>query len=159
VSTPDRPARASIVSGYFNPLHPGHLDMFEAARSRTGHLVVIVNNDVQQVLKKGKVIQDQDDRVRIVRALRVVDAVYLAVEEGPGMDASLDLVRAEYPDTDLEFCNGGDRKDPASLPADEVAAAERNRITLVYGVGGFEKVDSSTRINAELGVDVPADDT
>jgi hypothetical protein len=40
-----------------------------------------------------------------------------------------------------------------------VAAAERNRITLVYGVGGFEKVDSSTRINAELGVDVPADDT
>jgi len=157
VSTSDRPARASIVSGYFNPLHPGHLDLFEAARARTGHLVVIVNNDVQQVLKKGKVIQPEQDRLRIVRALRVVDAAYLAVEDGPAMDGSLDLVRADLPDTELEFCNGGDRQDLATLPAEEVAAAERNRITLVYGIGGFDKVDSSTRINAELGVDVPGD--
>jgi cytidyltransferase-like protein len=157
VSTSERPARASIVSGYFNPLHPGHLDLFEAARARTGYLVVIVNNDSQQVLKKGKVIQDEGDRMRIVRALRVVDAAYLAVEQGPGMDESLDVVRGDYPDTELEFCNGGDRKDLDSLPADEVAAAERNRITLVYGIGGFDKADSSTRINAELGVDVPAD--
>ncbi len=157
MSSSDRPVKASIVSGYFNPLHPGHLDLFEAARARTGYLVVIVNNDAQQVLKKGKVIQDEQDRIRIVRALRVVDAAYLAVEEGPGMDASLDLVRADYPDTELEFCNGGDRKDLDTLPADEVAAAERNRIALVYGVGGFAKADSSTRINAELGVDVPAD--
>jgi cytidyltransferase-like protein len=155
VSTSERPLRASIVSGYFNPLHPGHLDLFEAARARTGYLVVIVNNDHQQVLKKGKVIQDQDDRARIVRALRVVDAAYVAVEDGPGIDASLDLVRADYPDTELEFCNGGDRKDLDSLPADEVAAAARNAITLVYGIGGFDKADSSTRINAELGVDRP----
>jgi cytidyltransferase-like protein len=155
VTTSERPVRASIVSGYFNPLHPGHLDLFEAARARTGYLVVIVNNDHQQVLKKGKVIQDEGDRARIVRALRVVDAAYVAVEDGPGIDASLDLVRADYPDTDLEFCNGGDRKDLDSLPADEVAAAARNAITLVYGIGGFDKVDSSTRINAELGVDRP----
>jgi glycerol-3-phosphate cytidylyltransferase/D-beta-D-heptose 7-phosphate kinase/D-beta-D-heptose 1-phosphate adenosyltransferase len=158
VTTPERPARASIVSGYFNPLHPGHLDLFEAARARTGYLVVIVNNDLQQMLKKGKVIQDESDRVRIVRGLRVVDAAYVAVEDGPGMDASLDLVRADYPDTALEFCNGGDRQDPADLPPEEVAAAARNEITLVYGVGGFDKVDSSTRINAELGVDTPAAD-
>jgi len=155
VSPSEQPLRASIVSGYFNPLHPGHLDLFEAARARTGYLVVIVNNDHQQMLKKGKVIQDEDDRARIVRALRVVDAAYVAVEEGPGIDASLDLVRADYPDTDLEFCNGGDRKDLGSLPADEVAAAARNAITLVYGIGGFDKVDSSTRINAGLGVDLP----
>ena len=155
MSPSEQPLRASIVSGYFNPLHPGHLDLFEAARARTGYLVVIVNNDHQQVLKKGKVIQDEDDRARIVRALRVVDAAYVAVEEGPGIDASLDLVRADYPDTDLEFCNGGDRKGLDSLPADEVAAAARNAITLVYGIGGFDKADSSTRINAELGVDLP----
>ena len=158
MTTPERPTRASIVSGYFNPLHPGHLDLFEAARARTGYLVVIVNNDLQQMLKKGKVIQDEGDRLRIVRGLRVVDAAYVAVEDGPGMDASLDLVRADYPDTALEFCNGGDRQDPADLPPEEVAAAARNAITLVYGVGGFDKVDSSTRINAELGVDAPSGD-
>jgi cytidyltransferase-like protein len=150
VNRTDRPARASVVSGYFNPLHPGHLDLFESARARSGYLVVIVNNDVQQVLKKGKVIQPEADRVRIVRSLRMVDDAVLAVEDGPGMDASFDVVRAAYPDTELEFCNGGDRRDLDSLPTTEVEAARRNAITLVYGVGGFDKVDSSTRINTEL---------
>ena len=153
MSSPDQPRRASIVSGYFNPLHVGHLDLLEAARARTGYLVVIVNNDVQQLRKKGKLIQAEGDRLRIVRSLRVVDAAYLAVEQGAGMDSSFDLVRADYPVTELAFCNGGDREDLDALPAEEVAAAERNDITLVYGVGGYDKVDSSTRINAELGLD------
>lgn len=147
----DRPARASIVSGYFNPLHPGHLDLFEAARARTGYVVVIVNNDVQQMLKKAKVIQSEADRLRIVRSLRTVDDALLAVEDGPGMDGSFDRVRAAYPDTELEFCNGGDRADIDSLPVEEAEAARRNDIRLVYGIGGFEKVDSSSRINVELG--------
>ncbi|HET8665380.1 MAG TPA: adenylyltransferase/cytidyltransferase family protein [Nocardioides sp.] len=147
----DRPARASVVSGYFNPLHIGHLDLFEAARERTGYLVVIVNNDVQQVLKKGKVIQPEADRLRIVQSLRMVDDTLLAVEDGPGLDGSFDLLRAAYPDTELEFCNGGDRKDQDSLPAEETEAARRNDIHLVYGVGGFDKADSSSRINTELG--------
>jgi glycerol-3-phosphate cytidylyltransferase/D-beta-D-heptose 7-phosphate kinase/D-beta-D-heptose 1-phosphate adenosyltransferase len=143
----EKPARASIVSGYFGPLHDGHLDLFEAARARTGHLIVIVNNDQQQVLKKGRMIQPAAVRHRLVTALRCVDASYVAVEDGPAMDGSLDLVRADYPDTELEFCNGGDRSpDADTLPAEEVAAAQRNRITLVYGVGGTDKADSSTRI-------------
>jgi cytidyltransferase-like protein len=158
MNTSDRPARASVVSGYFNPLHPGHLDLFEAARARTGYLVVIVNNDVQQVLKKGKIIQDEQDRVRIVRSLRMVDDAVIAVEEGPGMDGSFDLVRAAYPDTELEFCNGGDRKDVDTLPAEEVEAARRNDIRLLYGVGGFDKVDSSTRINTALDLEGTAQD-
>ncbi len=156
-SDPDvgRPARASVVSGYFNPLHPGHLDLFEAARALTGYLVVIVNNDAQQELKKGKVIQPEADRLRIVRSLRVVDDALLAVEEGPGMDGSFDLVRAAYPSTELEFCNGGDRTDLDTLPAEEVEAARRNDIRLRYGVGGFDKADSSSRINTELGREGP----
>jgi glycerol-3-phosphate cytidylyltransferase/D-beta-D-heptose 7-phosphate kinase/D-beta-D-heptose 1-phosphate adenosyltransferase len=149
----DRPARASVVSGYFNPLHPGHLDLFEAARARTGYLIVIVNNDAQQELKKGKVIQPEADRLRIVLSLRVVDDALVAVEDGPGMDGSFDLVRAAYPDTELDFCNGGDRKDLDTLPAEEVEAARRNDIRLVYGIGGFDKADSSSRINTELGVE------
>lgn len=150
MTTPQRPAKASIVSGYFNPLHQGHLDMIEAAAARTGYLIVIVNNDRQQILKKGRVIQEQDVRARIVRALRVVDDVYVAVEDGPGLDGTFDLIRSHYPDTVLEFCNGGDRRNVDDLPAEEMAAAERNSISLHYGVGGTEKADSSTRILAEL---------
>lgn len=147
----DAPARASIVSGYFSPLHHGHLDLFEAARARSGYLIVIVNNDQQQILKKGRVIQSEAARLRIVQALRVVDSAYLAVEGGPGIDATFDLIRREYPNAELEFCNGGDRSpNRDTLPAEEIAAAKRNDITLLYGIGGSEKADSSSRIIAEL---------
>ena len=91
-------------------------------------------------------IQPDVHRLRIVKALRPVDDAYVAVDEGPGIGETLDVIRRDYPDTEFEFCNGGDRGDVSTLPAEEVAAAERNRIALVYGVGGFEKADSSTRI-------------
>jgi len=144
------PARASIVSGYFSPLHQGHLDVFEDAKSRTGYLIVVINNDRQQILKKGRVIQTDVARARIVAALRIVDATYVAVEDGSGIDGSFDMIRKDYPDTELLFCNGGDRKNAGVIPAEELAAAERNRITMLYGVGGFEKADSSSRIIAAL---------
>lgn len=150
MTTPQQPAKASIVSGYFNPLHHGHLDLFEAAAARTGYLIVIVNNDVQQTLKKGRVIQVAEVRARIVRALRIVDDVFVTVEDGPGIDSTFDMIRSKYPDTDLQFCNGGDRRGLDDLPSEEMAAAERNRITLHYGVGGTDKADSSTRILAEM---------
>ena len=146
----ERPAKASIVSGYFNPLHQGHLDLFESAQARSGYLIVIVNNDHQQVLKKGRVIQTEDVRARIVRALRIVDDVYIAVEQGPGINESFDQIRAAYPDTELEFCNGGDRRNVDELPADEVEAGARNTISMVYGIGGTDKADSSTRILSDM---------
>jgi cytidyltransferase-like protein len=150
MTTAPRPARASIVSGYFNPLHQGHLDLFEAAAERSGYLIVVVNNDRQQHLKKGRIIQEEQIRARIVRALRVVDDVYVAVEDGPGIDGTFDLIRAGYPDTVLEFCNGGDRRDLDDLPSEELVAAQRNDIALHYGIGGTDKADSSTRIMADL---------
>jgi cytidyltransferase-like protein len=146
----ERPQRASIVSGYFNPFHQGHLDLFEQARERTGFLIVVVNNDVQQRLKKGRIIQPEDVRARIVAALRCVDDTIVALESGPGIDETFDAIRARYPETALEFCNGGDRSLAASLPDAEREAAARNTIELVYGVGGESKADSSTRIQAEL---------
>ena len=147
----EHPRRASIVSGYFNPFHQGHLDLFEQARARTGYLVVVVNNDTQQMLKKGRIIQTEDVRTRIVAALRVVDDAIVAMESGPGIDETFDEIRRRYPDAELEFCNGGDRSPSGdSIPEGERAAAERNRIELVYGVGGESKADSSTRIQAEL---------
>jgi glycerol-3-phosphate cytidylyltransferase/D-beta-D-heptose 7-phosphate kinase/D-beta-D-heptose 1-phosphate adenosyltransferase len=145
-----RPAKASIVSGYFNPLHHGHLDLIEAARQRSGYVIVIVNNDRQQILKKGRVIQTVEVRARIVSALRVVDKVYVAVEDGSGIDGTFDLIRADFPDTELEFCNGGDRRDVNQLPPEEIEAGARNNIKMVYGIGGLDKADSSTRILSDM---------
>ena len=152
----DRPAKASIVSGYFGPLHHGHLDLIEAARARTGYLVVIVNNDAQQARKKGKVIQPDVHRLRIVKALRPVDDAYVAVDDGPGIGETLDVIRRDYPDTEFEFCNGGDRS-PTGDPAPEAVLEDEIGLQMLYGVGGEDKADSSTRINEELSrADTPA---
>jgi glycerol-3-phosphate cytidylyltransferase/D-beta-D-heptose 7-phosphate kinase/D-beta-D-heptose 1-phosphate adenosyltransferase len=150
MTDPQRPAKASIVSGYFSPLHQGHLDLFEAARERSGYLIVIVNSDQQQILKKGRVIQTAENRARIVRALRMVDQVYISLDEGPGIDSTFDLVRSGFPETELEFCNGGDRRDVSGLPPEEVEAGVRNNIRMLYGVGGTHKADSSSRILSEM---------
>ena len=145
--------RAAIVSGYFNPLHIGHLDMMEAARALADALVVIVNNDAQQVLKKGKVITTETDRLRIVNALRVADSALVAVDEDGSVAASLEAIHAAYPGIDLVFCNGGDRSpDGDAVPSAEVAVGERLGIELIWGVGGQAKADSSSRINEALGI-------
>lgn len=144
------PSSASIVSGYFGPLHEGHLDLFEAARSRNDWLIVIVNNDDQQLLKKGRIIQDEAARLRIVRSLRVVDDALVSLDSGPGIDLSFDRIRELYPAVRLEFCNGGDRTGTDRVPTEEVEAAARNDIEMLFGIGGTDKADSSSRIIASM---------
>jgi glycerol-3-phosphate cytidylyltransferase/D-beta-D-heptose 7-phosphate kinase/D-beta-D-heptose 1-phosphate adenosyltransferase len=150
---PSSVRRAAIVSGYFNPLHVGHLDMMEAARELADALVVIVNNDAQQVLKKGKVITSETDRLRIVEALRIADAALVAVDDDGSVAASLEAVHAAYPGIQLVFCNGGDRDpDRDAVPPAEAVVCERLGIEMAWGVGGETKVDSSSRINDALGI-------
>ena len=147
-----QPERAAIVSGYFNPLHLGHLQMMEAAHDLgDGYLIVIVNNDAQQQLKKGKVIFDEATRLRLTSALRVVDDAFVAVDTDGSVTASLRKVRDAYPSSNLVFCNGGDRRDPNAMPTTEAAVCEELGIEMAFGVGGDNKADSSTRVLHELG--------
>ena len=141
-------ARASIVSGYFNPLHIGHLRMMEAARSLTGHLIVIVNNDEQQMLKKGRIIIPLSERLEIVQALRVTDEAVASIDDDPTVKRTLRAIRERYPDTELVFANGGDRSSAARIS--EADVCEELGISLRFGVGGEHKADSSTRIIAVL---------
>lgn len=145
-----------IVSGYFNPLHGGHLDMLDAARLLGDYLIVIVNNDKQQILKKGKIILEETNRMRLVRSLRQVDEVILSIDEDPGQSLTLREVRSLYPDDELIFANGGDR-DPAkhALPENETQSCDDCNIQTVFGVGSHdvEKRDSSSRINQATGAE------
>lgn len=143
-----------IVSGYFNPLHGGHLDMIEAARALGDYLIVVVNNDKQQLLKKGKVILDEQNRMRLIRSLRAVDEVLLSVDDDPGQSKTLREIRVLYPEDELIFANGGDR-DPNkhALPENETQSCIDCKIKTVFGVGSHEveKRDSSSRINMATG--------
>jgi cytidyltransferase-like protein len=138
-----------IVSGFFNPLHGGHLDMIEAAARMGDKLIVIVNNDVQQVMKKDKVILPEENRVRLMKALRDVDDVILSVDQDPTQIKTLEMIAQQHPYEELIFANGGDRDSEQAIPEGEVC--HRYGIELVFGVGGNEKADSSTRINQALG--------
>jgi cytidyltransferase-like protein len=140
--------RASIVSGYFNPLHVGHLRMMEAARVLTGRLIIIVNNDAQQLMKKGHIILPLDDRMEVVRALRVADEVIAAVDDDNTVKQTLRVIRGKHPDDELIFANGGDRSSSALIS--EAGVCAELGIGLRFGVGGEEKHDSSSRINAAL---------
>lgn len=137
-----------IVSGHFNPLHGGHVDMIEAAAKLGDKLIVIVNNDKQQMIKKGKIILDEQNRTRLVEALGVVDEVVLAVDEDPPVIETLRLIARRYPMDELIFANGGDRDSDIVTP--EATVCHELGIEMVYGVGGA-KSDSSTRINQALG--------
>jgi glycerol-3-phosphate cytidylyltransferase/D-beta-D-heptose 7-phosphate kinase/D-beta-D-heptose 1-phosphate adenosyltransferase len=142
-----------IVSGFFNPLHGGHLDMIEAAAELGDQLIVIVNNDVQQVLKKDQIILNEENRARLIGAIKHVDEVMIAVDQDPTVVKTLQLLAEKYPDDELIFANGGDRDSEKAIPETDVC--KKHNIKLVFGVGfgirGIEKADSSTRINQALG--------
>lgn len=140
-----------IVSGFFNPLHGGHLDMIEAAAEKGDRLIVVINNDIQQVTKKGKVILDEQNRTRLMRALRDVDEAIIAIDQDPSVTKTLEKIAKMYPNDTLIFCNGGDRVDPNAIPGPEAEMCRKLNIEMVFGVGGNEKADSSTRINQALG--------
>ena len=138
-----------IVSGFFNPLHGGHMDMIDAAKELGDKLIVIVNNDEQQLVKKEKIILDAANRLRVLRSLRAVDEVLLAIDEDMTVSKSLAHIARQHPGDTLVFANGGDRSAPEVVPERETCQA--HGIEMVYGVGGAQKADSSTRINQALG--------
>ncbi len=140
-----------IVSGYFSPLHCGHLDYLEAGASLGDRLVVIVNNDLQQKKKKGKVILPQQDRLRIVKALSIVDEACVAIDDDSSVKKTIESIALKNQQFNLIFANGGDRNQPSDIP--EVDVCNDHKVQLIFGVGGSTKRDSSTRINTELGIE------
>lgn len=138
-----------IISGYFNPLHGGHLDMIEAAADLGDKLIVVVNNDVQQHLKKGKIILDAKNRLRLMRALKGVNQVVLSIDDDSTVVKTLEMIAGQHPGDELMFANGGDRSSIKEVPETEVC--KKYNIEMKFGVGGVNKVDSSTRINQATG--------
>jgi len=138
-----------IVSGYFNPLHKGHVRKIQHAKQLGDICVCVVNNDVQQHLKKGKIIMDEQERLEIMTALRDVDRAVLSIDQDPTQSETLRMLAKEYPNDSLIFANGGDRSERKTIPEAEVC--DEYKIELVFGVGGEDKPQSSSNINKALG--------
>lgn len=132
------------VSGGFDPIHVGHLRMFEEAKKLGDYLVVIVNNDNWLRDKKGFVFMAENERVELIRGMKPVDAVYLTGHKKGDKDRSVcKALRKIKPHI---FANGGDRT-RKNVP--EAVLAKRIKMKLKYGIGG-EKVQSSSWLTAAV---------
>ncbi len=132
--------KAVIVSGYFNPLHKGHLDLFKRAKEAGDILIVIVNNDKQREMKGSKIFQDEAERTSIIRALTLVDMAWISVDEDSTQNATLRLmVEKFYGSMKLAFANGGDQNNE-NIPERKVC--EQFDIELIDGLG--RKIQSSS---------------
>ena len=79
------------ASGYFDPLHVGHIEYLEMAKSLGDKLIVIVNSDEQAKLKKGKSFMQESDRLRIIKSLRCVDEAFICLDSDSSVCKSLRL--------------------------------------------------------------------
>ena len=128
------------VSGYFDPIHVGHLEYLKMAKELGDSLVVIVNNNHQCKLKKGKPFMDQNDRLEIVKALRFVDEVFLSIDKDRTVCATIEKIVNEYGNEyELAFANGGDQNND-TIP--EKPICEKLNVHLIDGLG--DKIQSSS---------------
>jgi D-beta-D-heptose 7-phosphate kinase/D-beta-D-heptose 1-phosphate adenosyltransferase len=121
------------ASGGFDPLHVGHVEYLQQARSLGDKLVVIVNSDEFLIRKKGYAFMPLRERMAIVAALRYVDEVVACIDQDQTVCESLRMLRPNI------FAKGGDRTID-TLP--ELAICSELGIEIVDGLGA--KVQSSS---------------
>ncbi len=129
-----------IVSGYFNPIHKGHLEYFIQAKAKGDLLFVIVNSDHQRVLKGSKEFQKEDERFFIIQHIKEVDQVFLSIDQDRTVCKTLEMLHAQFGEThQLVFANGGDQNNNS---ISEVSICKALGIELIDGLG--VKIQSSS---------------
>jgi len=131
---------AVIVSGYFNPLHKGHLEYFHFAKEKGDVLFVIVNSDHQRQLKKSQPFQDEEERILIISSLKIVDQTFLSIDKDRTVQKTLQhIYNSNHENYRLAFANGGDQNNQ-TIP--EKSICEKIGIQLIDGLG--KKIQSSS---------------
>lgn len=143
--------RVFILSGGFDPVHPGHIAMFESCKRFPESLVVVgVNSDEWLTKKKGKPFQRFRDRLKIVQSMECVDIAMGFEDDDDGTAIRLiQKVIQMFPGklySEFVFANGGDRG-AANTP--EVGYCKAMGINLLYAAGGAKKYASSSELLAD----------
>lgn len=142
--------KAIVVSGYFNPLHKGHLELFTNAKKYGDELWVIVNSDKQRILKGSREFMDEHERLSIISAIRWVDKVFISIDRDKTQNQTLKYLAdlGKQNGFTLAFANGGDQTNE-SIP--ETQTCKELNIELIDGLGG--KVQSSSWLLNKLPTD------
>ena len=121
------------ISGYFDPIHVGHLEYISLSKKLGDYLIVIINNNYQCTLKKGKHFMDENDRAKILEAIEGVNEVFISIDQDRTVCKSLEKIRPDI------FTNGGDRHNK-EIP--EAVVCKKYGIELLDGLG--KKIRSSS---------------
>ena len=133
----------SIVSGGFDPIHPGHIMMMKECLEFSNYLIVGVNSNNWLVKKKGNNFMDIKHRIYVIENLSVVNEVMEFDDDDQGSANNLLIkVREKYQTNEIIFANGGDRSDSSKILEDKTA--NKSNINVKFGVGGNHKESSSS---------------
>lgn len=122
-----------VTSGYFDPLHQGHLELFFLAKKLGTKLIVIVNNDYQASLKKGFAFMPEKERLAVVSSLKMVDRAVLSIDKDRTVCQTLASLKPDI------FAKGGDSV-LTNVPEKEIC--DKLGIRLALGLG--DKIQSSS---------------
>jgi cytidyltransferase-like protein len=130
-----------IVSGYFNPIHEGHLEYLNRSKALGDFLYVIVNNDLQRELKGSKPFLTEQQRRIIVKNIKAVDDVIISIDKNKFVDKTIEFIhRHESHKYDrILFTNGGDQ---TAETIGEKSICEKLGIEMIFGLG--DKIQSSS---------------
>jgi len=130
-----------IASGYFNPVHKGHIEYLTRSKELGDELFVIVNNDEQRALKGSKEFMNQSERKYILDHLKPVDKVFISFDEDRMVNKTLERIYELYQKEfdKFVFTNGGDQ---TAETIGEKDTCHKLGIEMVFGLG--EKIQSSS---------------
>jgi len=125
--------KVGIISGYFNPIHRGHLEYINAAKEQCDYLVCIVNNDDQVKLKGSLIFMDEQHRLDIMNNIKAIDKALVAIDNDSSVAQTLDNITTILPHDNCEilFFNSGDRSS-SNQNDKEVAVCESKNIKRVF---------------------------
>ena len=133
----------SIVSGGFDPIHPGHIMMMKDCLKFSNYLIVGVNSNKWLINKKGNYFMDIQHRIYVVSSLNVVNESMEFEDDDKGSANNLLIkIRNKYSNDKIIFANGGDRSDSSKIL--EFETAKQYNIDLKFGIGGSHKESSSS---------------
>ena len=129
-----------VVSGGFDPIHSGHINLFKYSTVLGDRLIVGINSDAWLSRKKGKPFMSISERKIILQSIKWVDEVWEFNDDDDSAILLLKLVKQTWPNDKIIFANGGDRNESNNR---EISVED---VKFVYGVGGSMKLNSSSKI-------------
>ena len=134
----------ALVSGGFDPVHVGHLRMFQDAKNLSDNVILLLNNDEWLIEKKGKPFMNQIQRKEILEEFKSITKVIIQTSNDKSSSSAIEEFVKNNPNKTICYCNGGDRSNIKNIREAEIC--KKLSVSLEFGIGGEEKVESSSQL-------------